>query len=304
MADTLPQFLGLAPGEAGPRPARCRILPVPFEATVSYEGGTANGPRAILVASAQVEPYDREFRSEACLQYGVETLPAFTAPGGDARRFVSALSDHAAGLYDPDGLLVGLGGEHTVTIGLARGTRRAMGRPLTLVQIDAHPDLRDRYGGDRYSHACITRRLLEEGVDRVVLLGIRSVCPEQVGLIEQDPRIHVHWAEDIHQDIAGGYLETLAAQVGGGDTYLTIDVDGLDPSVIPATGTPEPNGLSWRQAIAIIRAVVQAANVVGLDVTELAPRAGLHAADFAAAKLTYYSMNMIAGARGWLSPPA
>lgn len=300
MTDPPAQFLGLAPGEAGPSPARCRVLPVPYGATVSYEGGTEKGPQAILEASAQVELYDRRFSREACLDYGVETLPFFHAPAGDAASYVAGLTDHAANLFDPERLLVGLGGEHTVTIGLARGLRRVAGKPLTLVQIDAHADLRDQYGGNPFSHACITRRLLEEGVDKVVMLGQRSVCPEEVRLIRQDPRIHVHWAEDIHEDASGHYLDKLAQQVAGNDVYLTIDVDGLDPGVIPATGTPEPGGLTWRQAVAIIHRTTQAARVTGLDVTELAPRPGLHAADFAVAKLTYLAMNMIAASRGWI----
>jgi agmatinase len=300
MTGNLEFFMGLAPGEAGPEPARCRVLPVPFGATVSYEGGTERGPAAILKASTQVELFDRACGREACLDYGVTTLPAFAVGADGAEGLVARLTDYAAGLHDPDRLLVGLGGEHTVSIGLVRGLRRASGRPLTLVQIDAHADLRDHYDGNPYSHACISRRLLDEGVDKLVILGVRSVCPEEVQLIEQDPRIHVHWADEIHQDASMGYLERLAQQVSGDDVYLTIDVDGLDPSVIAATGTPEPGGLSWQQAIAIIRATTRAARVTGLDVTELAPRNGLHAADFAAAKLTYLTVNMIAAARGWL----
>mgnify|MGYP001813443713 CR=1 FL=1 len=293
-------FLGLSPGDAGPQPSRCRVLPVPFAATVSYEGGTDQGPQAILRASAQVELYDRAFDSEAYQDYGVETLPAFAAHGEDAEAFVTRLAAYAEDLHDSQRLLVGLGGEHTVTIGLARGLRRASGAPLTLVQIDAHADLRDHYDGNAYSHACITRRLLDDGVDKVALLGVRSVCPEVVRLAEQDPRIHLQWADDIQADADGRYLERLAEQIEGDDVYLTIDVDGLDPGVIPATGTPEPGGLSWHQALSIIRVTTRVARVTGFDITELAPRPGLHAADFAAAKLTYLAMNMIAGSRGWL----
>ncbi|MGD9265293.1 MAG: agmatinase [Lysobacterales bacterium] len=300
MADKLPQFLGVPTGQAGPQPARCRVLPVPYGRTVSYEGGTERGPQAILQASTQVELYDRSVDREAYLDYGVETLPAFEALGEDAGAFVARLTEYAENLHDPERLLVGLGGEHTVTIGLARGLRRASKRPVTLVQIDAHADLRDHYDGNPYSHACIARRLLDDGVDKIVLLGVRSVCPEEVELARRDPRIHVHWADEIHEDGGSGYLESLAEQVKGDDVYLTIDVDGLDPGVIPATGTPEPGGLSWRQAIAIIRKTTQSARVTGFDITELAPRPGLHAADFAAAKLTYLSMNMIAASRGWL----
>lgn len=301
MTDALPPFLGLPAGESGRVPARCRVLPVPREATVSYEGGAADGPRAILDASAQVELYDRSLGLDVFSLYGVETLRPFGSSDVDGEAYVAALADHVAALHDPDRLLVGLGGEHTVTVGLARGTRRASGRPLTLVQIDAHADLRDEYQSDPYSHACIARRLLDEGVDSVVQLGIRSVCLEESHVIDSDPRVHVFWADEIHEDDKGYYLQHLAERIAGTDVYLTIDVDGLDPSIIPATGTPEPNGLSWRQTLGIIRTTAHGANVIGLDVVELAPRPGLHAADFAAAKLTYMTVNRIAESRGWLS---
>ena len=300
MSDSAPNFLGLAedPGLAGP--ARCRILPIPYEATVSYESGTSDGPRAILRASTQVEFYDREFGCDPCAHYGIETLDAIPSAGDGPRTFVDRLAQEVAARFDPDRLFVGLGGEHTVTAGLVRGTARALERPLTLVQIDAHADLRNEYESNPWSHACVTRRLLEEGIDRVVQLGVRSLCSEEAILIDEDPRIHVHWAEDISTDSAGGSLEDLRAQVEGREVYLTIDVDGLDPSVIPATGTPEPNGLSWQQVVDIVRVTTRHASVVGMDIVELAPRAGLHHADFAAAKLTYHAMNCIAASRGWL----
>lgn len=300
MNKSVPNFLDVQ-SEMTAAPARCRVLPLPYEATVSYEGGTANGPRAILEASSQVELYDRAVGSEACLQYGIETLPAYSPPGLAGADYVNGLADHAEKLYDPDGLVVGLGGEHTVTIGLVRGTRRALGKPLTMVQIDAHADLRDQYSGDPYSHACISRRLLDDGVDSLVLLGIRSVCPEEVRLIDSDPRISVFWADDIQADGEARFLQSLRHLLQGRDVYLTIDVDGLDPSVIPATGTPEPGGLSWWQACSIVQATAESATIRGLDVTELAPRASLHAADFAVAKLIYHSMNQVAKTRGWLA---
>jgi agmatinase len=300
MEKTVLNFLDIQSGSTA-APARCRVLPLPYEATVSYEGGTANGPRAILEASSQVELYDRAVGVEACLQYGIETLPAYSPPGLTGGEYVNCLATHVEKLYDPEGLIVGLGGEHTVTIGLVRGTRRALGKPLTMVQIDAHADLRDQYGGDPYSHACISRRLLDSGVERLVLLGIRSVCPEEVRLIDADPRISVFWADEIQGDGEGRFLDSLRKSLQGRDVYLTIDVDGLDPSVTPATGTPEPGGLSWWQACAIIQATAESATIRGLDVTELAPRAGLHCADFAVAKLAYHSINLTAKSRGWLT---
>jgi agmatinase len=300
MSKTSPNFLDLQIGETNDQP-RFRILPAPYEATVSYEGGTASAPAAILAASAQVELYDRAVGSEGCLQYGIETLPTYSPEGLTGSEYVDSLAAFVERLYDPERLIVGLGGEHTVTIGLVRGTRRAMGRPLTLVQIDAHADLRDQYGGDPYSHACISRRLLDDGVDHLLLIGVRSVCPEEVELIKADPRISIIWADQIQSDGTGQYLQLLRQLLQGRDVYLTIDVDGLDPSVIPATGTPEPGGLSWWQACAIVQATAESAKVRGLDVTELAPREGLHTADFATAKLLYYSINQVAKTRGWLA---
>jgi len=299
MSKTAPNFLDIQSFGTVESP-RCRVLPLPYEATVSYEGGTANGPGAILEASSQVELYDRAVGGEACLRYGIETWPVYSPPGLVGGDYVDGLAALAEKLYDPRRLIVGLGGEHTVTVGLVRGTQRALGKSLTVVQIDAHADLRDQYGGDAYSHACISRRLLDDGVESLVLLGTRSVCPEEVRLIETDPRISVFWADDIQADSEGRYLGSLQQLLEGRDVYLTIDVDGLDPSVIPATGTPEPGGLSWWQARAVVQATAVAATVRGLDVTELAPRTDLHAADFAVAKLIYQSINQVAEARGWL----
>ncbi len=301
MPEAQPPFLGLVPGESGRTPARCRILPVAYDATVSYEGGAGEGPRAILAASSHVELYDQAFGKDAYADYGVETLDPFLDFGETAEDFVGRLAEHTAERFDPERLIVGLGGEHTVTAGLARGTARALGKPITLVQVDAHSDLRDEFHSDPYSHACVARRLLEDGVDQVVQLGIRAVSLEEAEMIDSDPRVHVCWADEIHEDAAGNHLRNLAEQVRERDVYLTIDVDGLDPSIIPATGTPEPNGLTWRQVLQIIRTTAQAARVVGLDVVELAPRPGLHASDFTAAKLTYHAVNVVAASRGWLT---
>jgi agmatinase len=296
----LPPFLGLDPQASGRVPARVSVLPVPFEETVSYEGGTAAGPHALLTASAQVELYDRALRAEPYRSYGVVTLAPFESSDPDAESFVSSLARHVDALFDEERIIAGLGGEHTITVGLVRGTARALGHPVTLVQIDAHADLRDEYESNRYSHACVARRLLEDGADRIVQIGVRSVCSEEAGIIERDERIVVHWADDVHGDRDKHYLGRLAADVRGRDVYLTIDVDGLDPGLIAATGTPEPGGMSWMQFIDAIDTVVEASRIVGFDVVELAPRPGLHASDFAAAKLAYLVMNRIARARDWL----
>lgn len=282
-------FLDLPEANADFDHAHVLILPIPFEATVSYAGGTAHGPAALIEASQQVELYDREFDSEPALQYGIHTLDALTLPQ-DPTTAVDLITDAVSRAVASGKIVVGLGGEHTVSVGFGRGLLRAREGNFTVVQIDAHSDLRDEYEGSPYSHACIARRLLEdERIEQVLQLGIRSVCPEEVAFTRANPeRVRVWYAEAIHE---AGWQEELRKRVRGREVYLTIDVDGLDPSIVPATGTPEPDGLTWRETLNILRIVAQEAKIVALDCVELAPVAGLHMADFAVAKLLYKAIT-------------
>lgn len=257
---------------------------------MTYGQGTRHGPEAILRASQQVELYDREFGREVALDYGVHTLPVPPLPE-DAAQAVEAIAEQAARWAARGKLLVGLGGEHTVTVGLVRGVLRALGGPLTVVQIDAHADLRAEYDENPYSHACTARRLLDEPeVEQVLLVGVRSVCPEEVDFAARHPeRVRIWYAEEVH---SGEWVEAFAARLRGRRVYLSIDVDGLDPSVIPATGTPEPDGLTWTEALEVLRlATRESQAVVGIDCVELAPVPGLHLAEFAAAKLLYKAIS-------------
>lgn len=291
MTEIPDNFLGLPAPWSNRDDAGVWVLPIPFEATVSYGRGTAGGPAAIIAASQQVELYDREFDREPALDFGIHTLPALDLPPEPAAA-VDVITKAVAAAAATGKLLAGLGGEHTASVGFGRGLLAALGGPLTLVQIDAHSDLRAEYDGTPYSHACMARRLLEceaPGFEQVLQLGIRSVCPEEVALARREPgRIRVWYAEDVH---AGGWQAELIERVRGRRVYLTMDVDGLDPSVIPSTGTPEPDGLSWRETLAILRTVAGHAQIVGLDCVELAPVPGQHASDFAAAKLVYKAIS-------------
>ena len=282
-------FLGLAPEQSELARASVVVLPIPFEATVSYGGGAANGPAAIIAASQQVELYDREFDTEPALTYVVHTLEPLDVPH-DSLAAVETIAAATAEMAATGKLIVGLGGEHTVSVGFGRGLRQALGGPVTLVQIDAHADLRDEYEGSPYSHACIARRLVEDGtVADVLQLGIRSVCTEEVQFARQNPdRVRIWYAEEVH---AGQWREELAQRLTGKRVFLTIDVDGLDPAIVPATGTPEPDGLMWVETLDIVRLVCQSAQIVGIDCVELAPYAGQHAADFAVAKLLYKTIT-------------
>jgi agmatinase len=269
------------------------VLPIPFEATVSYGGGTQHGPDAIIEASQQVELYDREFDREPGVEYGVHTLPALHL-SDDPEEAVAQIADAAAAAAASGKLVVGLGGEHTISAGFGRGLLQALGGPITVVQIDAHSDLRDTYEGTPYSHACIARRLLElDGIEQVLQLGIRSVCTEEVQFVRQHPqRARVWYAEQVHD---GSWHEEFAARVRGHRVYLTIDVDGLDPAIVPATGTPEPDGLTWAETLHILRTLAANATIVGIDCVELAPQESLHAADFAVAKLIYKTISYARG---------
>lgn len=282
-------FLGLDAEISSLERARVLVMPIPFEATVSYGGGAAGGPAAIISASQQVELYDREFDEELALRYGVHTLPALDLPD-DPETAVEVIRSAVAEAARTGKLVVGLGGEHTVSVGVGRGLLDALGAPLTVVQIDAHSDLRDEYDGTPYSHACIARRLLDNpAVEQVLQLGIRSVCPEEVAFVRSNPdRACVWYAEAVHED---RWRDEFIARVRGRRVFLTIDVDGLDPAVVPATGTPEPDGLTWRETLDILRTLTQHATIVGMDCVELAPSPGLHMADFAVAKLVYKAIS-------------
>lgn len=293
--ETLPpqNFLGLDDEHSGYESSAALILPIPYEGTVSYGQGTREGPRAIIEASRQVELYDRELDDEPALSYGIHTLPAIAPVVSGPSAMVDAIAAYAEEQLRTGKLLVGLGGEHTVSAGIARAVQAVHGE-FVMVQIDAHSDLRDEYEGSPYSHASVARRVFDQGMT-VAQFGIRSICREEIDLIRAEPeRLRVWFAEDVQ---AGGHLPALAELVRGKNVFLTIDLDGFDPALVGATGTPEPNGLSWNQGLEIIRTVAREARVVAIDCVELAPLPGQHASDFLAAKLVYKAIGLALASR-------
>ncbi len=290
MPPSTDNFLGLSPDITDRDWAAVRVLPIPLEATVSYGGGTALGPAAIIKASQQVELYDREYDLEPALTYGIHTLPALRLPV-DANATQDAIAAAVEDICRAGCLPVGLGGEHSISAGVLRGITAVHGGPVTVVQIDAHSDLRDSYEGDMHSHASVARRMLENpAVEQILQVGIRSVCPEEVAFVRSRPdRVWVWYTEDMGSP---EWLAIFRERVAGRRVFLTIDVDGLDPSVVPATGTPEPDGLDWAEAVGIVRLLAdEAESILGMDCVELAPRAELHHADFAVAKLLYKAIS-------------
>lgn len=289
------RFLGLDDESSQPNSSAAWVLPVPFEMTTSYTGGTRLGPAAIIEASNQVELYDAELDCEAALSYGVHTLPTLHPTLRSAEAAIQDITDAVAGLDLKDQVLVTLGGEHSITPGVIRALASAH-PDLIVVQIDAHSDLRDEYDGTPYSHACAARRFIEYAP--VLQFGIRSVCQEEVAFARQSDRVTVFTGLHMHQDRERSYLNAARKAVAGRAVYLTIDVDGLDPSVIPATGTPEPGGIGWYDCLDLIRTVATSGHVVAFDCVELAPTPGSQASNFAAAKLVYKTLNLIMRARG------
>ncbi len=294
-------FLDLPPEACVYETSRAVVLPLPYEESVSYGGGTAKGPDAIIIASQQVELYNEDFDSEPALQFGVHTLAEPEVFNSPAQRknpaaVLAAIAD-ATSLHAKAGkFIVGLGGEHTVSYGIAKGLASVRGA-FALVHIDAHADLRESYEDNPYSHACVVRRIAElPECEAILQLGIRSTSPDQVAFSRQhrpkaglSPVIKTWTADMMHED--DSWRNKLAKMVKGRKVFFTFDVDGLDPSIIPATGTPEPNGLTWRQLMSAARIVAKNAySVVAMDCVELAPAKGLHYADFAAARAVYNLM--------------
>jgi agmatinase len=277
-------FLGLPAEEAYPAAADARAVIVPFglEATVSYGGGTAAGPAAILEASHQVELFDEEFWCEPVADYGVATLAPLT-PATPVAAALDQLEPAVRGIMDAGKFPLTLGGEHSLTAGAIRPFV-ARYPDMAILHFDAHADLRDGYEGEPFSHAAALRRCLDQGDMELVSLGIRNISAEEIPFLEANrERIHIHWAKDMRSWDPAVIVKPLA----GRPVYLTFDLDGFDASLMAATGTPEPGGMFWDDALAVIRAAAGVCEIVGADVVELAPKPNLHACDFLAAKLAY-----------------
>jgi len=272
------QFLGRQ--SHGLADADAVVLPLPFEKTVSYGKGTAGGPRAIINASLQVEFFDEELRVDFEQRPRLHTVAPVKMGRLCARGYLGAVSRRVAGLRGK--FLLALGGEHLVTWGVVKGLAEDP-RRLTVVQVDAHADLRDQLEGVRWSHATVMRRLRELGC-RTVQIGIRALSREEYELAEADERIRIFYAYELAERWKE-VIRTLRSLKG--DVFLTFDVDGLDISVMPSTGTPMPGGLNWRQAMEVMRAVTTArgCRLIGADVVEFVPSPRPPGCDIVAAQI-------------------
>jgi agmatinase len=279
--------------------SRVVILPIPYEATTSYRKGCENGPDALLEASQQLENYDDELEKEIASDAGIYTY----SPIGDTRnaqlisseKMLQVTRETVSQLIQDDKFVIALGGEHSITSGIVEAYRLASTEPFTVIQIDAHGDLRHEYEGSIYSHACVMRRIVDLGLPTLPI-GIRSVCKEEADLIKEKS-IPVIWAREIAKD--PNWIERAIASISTQRVFITIDVDGIDPTLMPGVGTPEPGGLNWYAITTFLRRVFETYEVIGCDVMELAPVVDSVVSEFTAAKLVYKLIGYQTLARGW-----
>jgi agmatinase len=279
MSDTLyPSFLELDIPPSPYEDARIHIIPVEMEKSVSYGGGTAAGPRAILEASLQLEAFDGKSIPG---QAGIHTHDPIKCQADTITDDLEAISAEVTRVLQKNGLPVILGGEHTVTLGALKAFV-ACTKKIGVVQFDAHADLRDSYEDNPLSHACVMRRVHEMGLP-FVQIGVRSLSQEE----ERFRRTHNIRSLDAAAIYKGGIPADMLPWDFPEQIYITFDVDCFDASIMPATGTPEPGGLNWYQVMDLLHKVSATRTVCGFDVVELAPISIMHAPDFTAAKLVY-----------------
>jgi agmatinase len=273
-------FLGIPPEDSTLEKSRVVILPVPYERTVSYGPGTRNGPGAIIEASHYVELYDDELDEET-YRIGIHTLESWLPEDMEPAGCVRELEKVVAGLLSPGRFLLTLGGEHSIAPGPIKA-HHTQHPGLSVLHFDAHGDLRDTYEGQKNSHACAAHRWVELGIPSVHV-GIRSISKEEVEYVRKSGTLIVSNRE-MHRSDA--WIEKALAKLTG-EVYVTFDVDFFDGSLVPGTGTPEPGGGTYDQALAILRRIATERKIIGADVVEHAPLAGNRAPDFMIAKLCY-----------------
>lgn len=267
--------------------ARILVWPVGYEGTVSYGSGTERGARAVIEASRNMELYDEETDAEV-YRLGIHTLEE-TGALASPEAMMKRLRERAAQLVASGKFVAMIGGEHSISAPVIEAHAERY-ENLSVLQIDAHADLRETYDGTKLSHACIMRRVTGDRHIRAVQCGIRSLSADEARAIDKLPT-RIFWAKDIvgRTDWHEEAINSLSENV-----YLTFDIDGLDPSLVPHTGTPEPGGLQWYETLGFLRAVARSRRIVGMDLVEYAPpQEGGAASAFLCAKLIYKTLGYI-----------
>ena len=261
-----------------------KVVVVPFglEKTISYGSGTKNGPKEIIKASHQVELYDEELNCEPYKKIGIKTLKPFKIDK-DIKAALKKISDINEEILNKKLFPIIFGGEHSITPGCILPFTKKY-KNLCLLHFDAHADLRESYNGEKFSHASAIKRCLDHKNVSVISFGIRNISKSEISYLKKNSkRINIFWAKDK----AKWNLKKFQKLIKNKTVYLTFDVDGLDSSIMPATGTPEPGGLLWDETLAIIKIAAKNSNIVGADINELAPIKGFNSYNFLVAKLAY-----------------
>jgi agmatinase len=262
--------------------ATVAVLPIPYDGTSTWMKGADLGPQAVIDASAHMELYDIETGVEV-FKRGIVTLAPVDCPE-NPEQMAAAVYERARTLLRDRKFVVGVGGEHSVSVGLVRAAAERF-PDLSVLQLDAHCDTRESYGGSRFNHACVMARIGE--ICPYVQAGIRSMDVSECAGLKRERAFFAH------EIVAGTIVAPKMLKALTHHVYITIDLDVLDPSIMPSTGTPEPGGLDWYALIGLLRPVIMEKNVVAMDVTELLPHPDNRAPDFLAAKLIYRILSMI-----------
>ncbi len=268
--------------------AKFVIQQLPYEYTSSYLMGSAKGPEAIVKASQFVELYDEELDTEAYLTNRICTLQPTEFDNKVDAEAINLIEEETSKLLSDNKFVVSIGAEHTVTFGLVKAYAKKHNN-LSILQFDAHSDLREAYQDNPYSHASVLKRVWDMGLN-IVQVGIRAQCIEEAQLIKQSDKLHTFYAHQIRQN--NNWIDEALEKLGD-EVYITIDADGFDPSVIPAVGTAEPNGLFWNESVELFKRTIQEKNVVGFDIVECAPMQGSILSEYTLAKLAYKLMGYI-----------
>ena len=279
-----PVFLGSEIQQPEPDKARFHIIPVPFEESVSYGGGTADGPGSILEASWQLETWDGKSTPS---EEGIYTHPPIDTTG-KVEEVIARIAALTTEIHALGKMPVMLGGEHTVTYGVIKGLLDAGEDDFGVVQIDAHADLRDAYEGNPYSHASVMKRIVDEDIP-LFQLGIRALCQEEIKTRKVYGVRHLDAEVLVPKNVQSFELPDEFPE----KVYFTLDIDGMDPSIFPSTGTPVPGGLGWYQTLALFESVRKQRKIIGFDIVEFAPIQGFHAYQFSAALLAHKMMGII-----------
>tara|TARA_Y100000590_G_scaffold449712_1_gene588290 strand:- start:311 stop:1246 length:936 start_codon:yes stop_codon:yes gene_type:complete len=258
------------------------VIPFGLEKTVSYGSGTKNGPKEIIKASHQVELYDEELKCEPFKKIGIKTLKPFKI-NRNINKAINQIAEINKKILDNKLFPITLGGEHSITPGCIKPFAKKY-KKLTLLHFDAHADLRESYAGEKFSHASAIKRCIDHKNISVISFGIRNISAEEISVLNKNKkRINIYWAKDKKK----WDLKKFKKLIKNKDVYITFDVDGLDSSIMPATGTPEPGGIFWDEALEIIKIACKNSRIVGADVNELAPIKGFNSYNFLVAKLVY-----------------